>query len=432
MDHHLPETISVADELAGPLEPAALTCPVPSRRRWTVLVASVVMQLALGGIYAWSTFAVPLRQGHGLTNAQTQMIFGLTIALLTTSQIISGRLQIRHGPRRVALLGAVLYGSGYVIAGYSGGSFPVLLVGIGLIGGLGTGLAYLCPVTSCLCWFPERKGLITGIAVAGFGAGAIVLSVVARVAFNHGWDVLRFFCWMGPVWGAIVLLSALFLSTPALAPGEELPERPLFLTLLRRRDFQRLVLGTYCISFAGLTVIGSLEPMGRAASLAPAIATLAISLLAVGNSVGRITWGGVYDRVGRASVPAALFCTGLAALAMLSLGRSQPGYLFAAIVTGLTYSATTVLFAAEVATLWGPSLVGVIYPFLSVFTGLAALTGPSITGALYDRTGSYAPALLLSAAVAIIGAALIWKWPHLDDTRPTNDNSRQTAPATRE
>jgi MFS transporter, OFA family, oxalate/formate antiporter len=279
-----------------------------------------------------------------------------------------------------------------------------------------------------LCWFPERKGLITGIAVAGFGAGAIVLSVVARVAFNHGWEVLRFFCWMGPIWGAVVLVSALFLSTPARVPGAPPPPRPSFLSLIRRRDYQRLVVGMYCISFAGLTVIGSLEPMGRAANLAPALATLAISLLALGNSVGRITWGGVYDRVGRVSVPAALFGTGLSALAMLALGGTQPGYLIAAALSGLTYGSTTVLFAAEVATLWGPAVVAVVYPFLSMFNGLAALTGPAITGALYDRTGSYATALVLSAAVAIVGAALVWRWPHLDEARPTGDNGTQTAP----
>ena len=406
----LPTTLAVADELPDLAGAQALPCVAVSGRRWAVLVASVVMQLALGGIYAWSTFAAPLREGHGLSSAQTQAIFGLTIGMLTVSQILSGRLLTPCGPRLVALLGAAFYGSGYVIAGHSGGAFPVLLLGIGLIGGLGTGLAYLCPVTSCLRWFPERKGLITGVSVVGFGAGAIALSVVARLAFNHGWDVLRFFCWMGPIWGGVVLVSALFLSTPPLAPGEVVPRRPRFRELARQRDYWGLVVGMYCISFAGLTVIGSLEPMGRAAHLAPAVATLAISLLALGNSVGRVTWGGAYDRLGRVAVPAALFGTGLAALAMLLLGRTEPGYLIAATFAGLTYGSTTVLFAAQVATLWGPHLVGAIYPFLSIFNGLAALTGPSLTGALFDRTGSYAAALVLSAVVAMGGAVIVAGW----------------------
>jgi MFS family permease len=127
--------------------------------------------------------------------------------------------------------------------------------------------------------------------------------------------------------------------------------------------------------------------------------------------------------VGRVSVPVALVGTGLSAVAMLLVGRSEPGYLVAACLTGLTYGSTTVLFAAEVATLWGPGLVAAIYPFLSVFNGLAALTGPSITGALYDRTGSYAAALLLSAGLAVLGALIVYRWPRLDGEGTTRDNS---------
>jgi OFA family oxalate/formate antiporter-like MFS transporter len=411
MDHPLPHTLSLADEWAGALEPEALAPVAPSGRRYVVLVASVVMQLALGGIYAWSTFAVPLRLAHGLTSAQTQIVFGLTIAMLTVATVFSGRWQEVHGPRLVASVGAVLYGSGYLVAGYSGGAFPRLLVGIGLVGGLGTGLAYMCPLAACIKWFPERKGLITGVSVAGFGAGAIVLSTVARVAFNHGWDVLRFFCWMGPVWGGVVLLAALLLSAPAARAGEDLPRLAPLRELLRHREYQALAVGMYCVSFTGVMVIGNLEPMGRAAGLAPAVATLAISLLAVGNALGRVSWGGVYDRFGRAALPGALLFATLGPLVMLSGGRSQAGYLLAAILTGLAYGSCVVLYAAQVATVWGPHLVGAIYPLIGIFNGLAALTGPAIGGGLFDATGSYAAALGLSAVVAAAGALAVWAWP---------------------
>jgi OFA family oxalate/formate antiporter-like MFS transporter len=237
------------------------------------------------------------------------------------------------------------------------------------------------------------------------------LATAARIAFNHGWDVLRCFSWMGPVWGGVVALSALFLSVPPLAEGEEAPPWPRFRELARQREYWGLVVGMYCLSFAGLTVIGSLEPMGRAAGLAPALATLAISLLAVGNSLGRVSWGWVHDRIGRPTVPLALAGAALGALAMLAWGQSRPGYLAAAALTGLMYSGCTVLFVAEGASLWGPHLVGMIYPFLTIYNGLAALTGPAITGALFDRTGSYAAGLILSAVVAGVGAVVVARWP---------------------
>jgi OFA family oxalate/formate antiporter-like MFS transporter len=396
------------------------------------------MQLALGGIYAWSTFAVPLKTAHGLTSAQAQGIFGLTVGTMGCAEILSGRLQRRWGPRTVALLGAAFFAGGYLLAGHSGGSFPLLLAGIGLLGGLGAGLAYLCPITSCVRWWPERKGFISGIALMGYGGGAIVLATVARVAFNHGWDVLRCFSWMGPVWGGVVALSALFLSLPPLAEGEQAPPWPRFRDLARQREYWGLVVGMYCLSFAGLTVIGSLEPMGRAAGLAPTLATLAISLLAVGNMLGRVSWGWVHDRIGRPTVPLALAGAALGALAMLAGGHARPGYLGAAVLTGVMYSGCTVLFAAEGATLWGPHLVGMIYPFLTIYNGLAALTGPAITGALFDRTGSYAAGLILSACVAGGGALVVarWHWPpldaeRLDAVRPAGDNSSAAPPGPR-
>lgn len=410
-DYALPENVTLADELAGAAEPEVLPVPPRSGRRYVVLVASVLMQLALGGIYAWSTFAVPLREVHRLSSAQTQMIFGLTVAMLTVATVFSGRWQEVRGPRLVGVVGSLLYGGGYWLAGHSRGGFPLLLLGIGLVGGLGTGIAYMCPIAACIKWFPERKGLITGVAVAGFGAGAIVLSAVARLAFNHGWDVLHFFSWMAPVWGGVALLAALLLSVPPVRVEEDLPPLAPLRELVRHREYQALAIGMFCVSFTGIMVIGNLEPMGRAVGVTPAVATLAISLLAVGNAMGRVTWGGVYDRFGRIALPGALLFATLGPLAMLAFGRSPAGYLLAAILTGLAYGSCVVLYAAQVATVWGPHLVGAIYPLIGIFNGMAALTGPPLGGRLFDVTRSYTAALGLGMLVAVLGALAVWAWP---------------------
>ena len=211
-------------------------------RKYVVLTASVVMQLCLGGTYAWSAFVPALMDRYGLSSAQTQTIFGCTIAAMSLSMVVSGRLQERHGPRLVAVIGALLYAGGYLLASASAGQYTLLLLGIGLLAGTGIGFAYVCPLATCIKWFPERKGLITGVAVAGYGAGAIVLSALAEVLFARGLDVLVVFRWIALGYGAVVFLGALLLSVP---PNAVHGTAPVALTL-------REILG--CPAFWGTAV----------------------------------------------------------------------------------------------------------------------------------------------------------------------------------
>ncbi len=149
-------------------------------RKYAVLAASVVMQMALGGVYAWSTFVPALRDGHALSGAQAGLIFGTTIAAFTVTMLLAGRWLERVGPRRLAMAGGAFYGAGYLIAGHSSGEWPSLWLGIGLVSGIGIALGYVCPLTTCVLWFTERKGLVRGWAVAGFGGGASGMSKVAE------------------------------------------------------------------------------------------------------------------------------------------------------------------------------------------------------------------------------------------------------------
>jgi len=137
--------------------------------RYLNLLASVLIQLCLGGIYAWSGFVPQLNASYGISVAQTQLVFGVSIAMFTGAMVWSARLVEHRGPRVVASIGGVLFGLGYLTASFSGGHFPVLLLGIGVLAGIGTGFGYSCLLPNCMRWFPDHKGLVTGVAVAGFG-----------------------------------------------------------------------------------------------------------------------------------------------------------------------------------------------------------------------------------------------------------------------
>ena len=169
--------------------------------KYIILLASVLIQTCIGGLYAWSAFVPALKKAHDLSTAQTQLIFGSLIAVFTVSMVVAGRLLSRVSPRWIAAAGGIAFGGGYWIASRSGGSFGLLLLGVGIVTGIGTGFCYVCPLTMCAKWFPERKGLVTGLAVAGFGGGAVVLSYLVEFFFSRGMGVLEVFGLIGVLYG---------------------------------------------------------------------------------------------------------------------------------------------------------------------------------------------------------------------------------------
>lgn len=152
-------------------------------KKWSVLLAALCMQTILGGVYAWSTLSVWIREEMGISNAQAGLVFGLTIMVFTAVMVYSGRLLPRLGPKKTASIGALAYGLGFLVASYSQTSFLVLLLGISLLSGIGIGFAYVVPLSVCLKWFPNQKGLVTGLSVGGFGGGAIILSAIIEQAY---------------------------------------------------------------------------------------------------------------------------------------------------------------------------------------------------------------------------------------------------------
>jgi OFA family oxalate/formate antiporter-like MFS transporter len=150
-----------------------------TRNRWLIAMAGVFMQVALGAVYAWSIFRIPLTMAYGWTVSEVTVAFELAISVLGLAAFLGG-LWMRHaGPRRVALLAAVLYGLGTALAGRSHG-LATLYLTYGVIAGAGLGLAYIVPVATLIRWFPDKRGMITGITVAGFGAGALTTAPIAE------------------------------------------------------------------------------------------------------------------------------------------------------------------------------------------------------------------------------------------------------------
>lgn len=372
-----------------------------------VLPAAIVIQACLGGIYAWSAFVAPLRKEYGFTSGQTQLVFGLAIATFTVAMVFAGRLLPRWGPRRVALLGGGLFACGHWIAGRSDGRFAWLLVGFGLLHGASIGCGYVAALTAGIQWFPRNRGLVTGVAVAGFGAGAIVLSSLADSLMKAGWTVLRIFQAIGWGYGATVCFAACFLFRPPRAAGGGVDLRT-GRNLSKDPFFRAMVAGVFCGTFAGLLVVGNLEPIGMDGGLTSGAATIAVGLFAVGNAAGRIAWGWISDRLGYITVPVSLLFLG-ASLVFLMLARfSAVAFWTGSFMVGLGFGACFVLYAAQVASRYGTAEVARVYPLVFLAYGVAGITGPPLGGYLYDLTRNYGWSLVAGVAVLAIGAG--WTW----------------------
>src|SRR5438270_9101847 len=180
--------------------------------RWIIAAAGVLMQIALGAVYAWSVFRIPRTRDYGWTVSQVTRAFELAILVLGFAAFLGGLWMKRSGPRPVLLLAAVLYGLGTVLAGLSH-NLAMLYLTYGVIGGAGLGLGYIVPVATLIRWFPDKRGMITGLAVAGFGAGALITAPIAE-SLLASVGVAATFEILGGAYLAIVLAGGAFMKNP--------------------------------------------------------------------------------------------------------------------------------------------------------------------------------------------------------------------------
>jgi OFA family oxalate/formate antiporter-like MFS transporter len=277
-------------------------------------------------------------------------------------------------------------------------------------------------------WFPNHKGLVTGISVAGFGGGAVVLSSLAEYWLGHGVDVLVVLRWVGLAWGGVIVLAALPLHAPA---GGHVGRSEHLGSIRRRlgdRFFLALLAGMFCGTFAGLLVIGNLKPIALAGGIGPVQAAAAISLFAVGNAAGRISWGWIADRIGERSIWMSLVLLAGAVAPLLAVGSSPVGFMAVTALIGFGFGACFVVYAAAVAHRYGPAMVGKLYPLVFLAYGLAGITGPALGGWLYDATGQYTHAILASVGILLVGLVIACVLLGLAGKKSSADIDQQPAP----
>jgi len=374
-------------------------------KRWIVLIAGVILQLIIGGVYAWSVFVPALESEYQFTKGQSALIFGLIIAVFSLAMIPAGRSLKKFGPRKTAAFGAVLFGGGYLLASLAGGNYLLTLLSLGVLTGTGIGFVYICPLTVGMQWFPEKKGLVTGVSVAGFGGGAVALSSVASFLLQQpNIYILDVFRILGIVLGLLAFVGALLLSTPDHQPAKAATSSGDLKGILFSREFLIVALGMFGGTFAGLLIVGNLKPLLLSTNVPELQATLAVSLFAVGNATGRVVWGNLFDRFGpQRTIMISLASLGVG-LVLLMLPLPSPLLPAVVLFVGTGFGSCFSVYALSTESMFGIDAFSAVYPMVFLGYGVAALIGPVVGGVIADSAGSFIPAIILSAVV--IAAAL--------------------------
>jgi MFS family permease len=395
------------------------------KNRWLVVVGGMLIQLCLGIIYAWSVFTVPLSTaiedgGKGFTASQSAWIFSVGLFTFSVFMIVSGRLMERISTKKLTATGGILLGLGYILAGYSGGSFWSLLLSIGILGGAGIGLAYAVPLKIGISWYPDKVGLVSGLAVAGFGFGATIWIKAAGAWFGGGFlQNLSIFDLPGMestfiLYGLILIIGVVLgaivmkLPDPDYVPDGWDPQKdaldPSFESvnvhsseMLHTPQF-RLLFSMFLLSaFAGLMVIYCIKLFGidalsaQSAAEASVTAGTAMAVYAIMNGLGRIMYGRLSDKLGRKkTLRFMMLSQAIMMTCFFWLGQSSVGLILGAGIIGLNFGGNFALFPAATAVYFGKKNIGENYGWVFLAYGFAGILGPLFAGFVKDSSGSVA------------------------------------------
>lgn len=386
--------------------------------RWGIVVAAVIMQLALGAIYAWSVFVKPLEKAHGWNDTQVTLTFTIAIFMLGIGATIGGFLMDRYGPRFVGTLAGVCYGLGVLCAGFSGDNLYILYLTYGIFGGLGMGLGYIVPVATLVKWFPDKRGLVTGLAVCGFGGGALLLAPVAT-ALIKGVGVGQTFIIVGIAYLVMVLVAAQFYSNP---PAGYIPAgwtASVKQTSQRAaRDFtpgEALTRGQWYVLWAilalnvsaGIMLISQASPMAQdITGVSVAVAAGLVSAISIFNFLGRISWAWLSDLIGRRQVFMVMFGVQIVLFLLLAVTTNFVFFSILAVIVALCYGGGFGTMPAFTADYFGAKKAGSIYGVMLTAWGVGGIIGPILIARVKDLTGNYTVALYIIAAIMLLSFLL--------------------------
>ncbi|MCD4818270.1 MAG: OFA family MFS transporter [Candidatus Cloacimonetes bacterium] len=402
-----------------------------SMNRNFVVIGAIIIQLCLGAIYAWSVFTKPLVDADW-TKTQTQAVFAVGLAFFAIVMVIAGRLMPKLGPRKLAMSGGIVLGLGYLLAGLFGGTnFWMIFLFVGVIGGSGIGLAYVVPIAVGMRWFPDKKGLITGLAVAGFGFGA-TLWVKLAGAWGHLIENIGLsttFLIYGIVFLVSVVIGSIWMVFPPAGwkpkgwePAKEAKKAAVSglhmnsSEMLKTPQYYMILLTFAFGASAGLMSIGLMKlfPMqalaknGFSEIAASGIAGTAMAVFfSLANGIGRIAWGAISDKLGRKKSIILMMATqGVFVIAFQWIAGTPALLYLGAALIGFNFGGNFALFPTITADTFGTKHIGQNYGWVFLAYGIGGIFGPIMGGKLGDMD-NFSLAFIICGVLCLVAAGII-------------------------
>lgn len=391
---------------------------MPSINRWWIAVAGVCMQMALGAGYAWSVFRIPLNKEFGWSISDVALTFSISWFFLGATSVLGGLWVNRSGPRIVAMVAGLLWGGGVFLTSFAAHKLWWLYLSYGLIGGFGLGMGYIVPIAVLVKWFPDRRGLITGIAVGGFGAGSLIAAPLAgRLMQSVG--VMPTFAYLGVAYAVVAVSAGFFMRipppgwkpagwSPTASQQSQRSDRDYTLgQALRTWQWWALCALMSINTIAGISVVSQAAPMFQEIGKVSALTAASfVGIISLANGLGRVLWAWISDVIGRKPAFFTMFLIQAVLFWTFHNISSATVLLVVSFVILMCYGGGYGITPAFAADYFGPLHVGPIYGLMLLPWAFPAAFGSLLFAYLRQSTGSYNQPLYMIAGVMTVAMIL--------------------------
>ena len=393
------------------------------KNRWLIAASAVGIHISIGSVYAWSVYTKPLIEKFGWELADTQFTFSLAIFFLGISAAFLGHYLEKKGPRKSGLLAAIFFGVGIAGSGVAIylESIYLLYLFYGIFGGIGLGLGYITPVSTLVKWFPDKRGLATGLAIMGFGFAALISSPVIVYLISAVGIANTFFI-MGSIYFVVILLSSLYLAPPPkdwmpegfkaeAAKGKKIVKTDLSqLTAneaVKTRRFWYLWLMLFINISCGIAIISVASPMAQEyAGMSVVAAATMVGLMGLFNGAGRIGWATFSDFIGRPMMYTLFFTIQIIAFFLLPTAASAITFQVLIFIILSCYGGGFSTIPAYIGDVFGTKELGAIHGYMLTAWAAAGMAGPLFAAWARSISDSYNGTLYFFAGLLVVALCL--------------------------
>lgn len=391
------------------------------KNRWLIALAGVGIHISIGSVYAWSVFTTPLQESIGWSLSQVSITFSIAILFLGLSAAFMGHFVEAKGPRKSGLVSTVFFAAGMITAGFGIQleMLWLLYVGYGVLGGIGLGIGYITPVSTLVKWFPDRRGMATGLAIMGFGFAAMIASPVMRMLIESVGIPNTFFI-LGAIYFIVMFASSLYLEKPpegyhpkgiVIEESEGAVSKDLAqLTAneaIKTKRFYFLWLMLFINVTCGIAILAVASPMGvEIAGLTAGAAAFMVGVMGVFNGAGRLVWASISDYIGRTNLYTLFFVLQIGIFAVLPFTTNEWLFQILLFIMISCYGGGFSAIPAYIGDIFGTKQLGAIHGYILTAWAAAGLAGPFIVAKIYESTQSYAWSLYIFAGLFVIALVI--------------------------